>query len=55
MIGADSLGYLPIDSLNELVGHDGYCHACFSGQYETTVPENMDKSRFEKRLSELEI
>ena len=52
MIGADSLGYLPIDSLSELVGHNGYCHACFSGQYETAVPENTSKERFERPLSE---
>ncbi len=53
MIGADSLGYLPFDSLSELVGHTGYCHACFSGQYATRVPEVVSKERFEKRLSEL--
>ena len=53
MIGADSLGYLPLDALSELVGHDGYCHACFSGQYATRVPEVTGKERFEKPLSEL--
>ncbi len=53
LIGADSLGYLPLDSLPELVGHSGYCHACFSGQYVTDVPEVVSKERFEKRLSEL--
>ena len=53
MIGADSLGYLPLDALSELVGHSGYCHACFSGQYATRVPEITSKERFEKPLSEL--
>ena len=53
MIGADSLGYLPLNTLTELVGHKGYCHACFSGQYETEIPEVTSKERFEKRLSEL--
>ncbi len=53
MIGADSLGYLPLDALSDLVGHDGYCHACFSGQYATAVPEVTSKERFEKPLSEL--
>ena len=51
-IGADSLGYLPIDALKELVGHEGYCNACFSGNYATSIPENTSKNRFEKRLSE---
>ena len=53
MIGADSLGYLPLDALSELVGHEGYCHACFSGRYVTRVPEITSKERFEKPLSEL--
>ncbi len=53
LIGADSLGYLPLDSLSELVGHTGYCHACFSGKYVTEIPEVVSKERFEKRLSEL--
>ncbi len=52
LIGADSLGYLPLDELSELVGHTGYCHACFSGEYVTRVPEVTSKERFEKRLSE---
>ena len=52
MIGADSLGYLPLPSLRELVGHDGYCNACFSGNYATKIPENVEKNRFERPLSE---
>ena len=52
MIGADSLGYLPIDSLSELIGRSGYCQACFSGTYATPVPVETSKERFEKRLSD---
>ncbi|MCR5542700.1 MAG: amidophosphoribosyltransferase [Eubacterium sp.] len=52
IIGADSLGYLPIESLGELVGHENYCNACFSGNYATKIPEVVNKNRFEKRLSE---
>ncbi len=52
IIGADSLGYLPIDTLPELVGHNEFCNACFSGNYETRIPEVVTKNRFEKRLSE---
>lgn len=52
LIGADSLGYLPMDSLRELVGREGFCDACFSGNYATKIPTNTSKNRFEKRLSE---
>lgn len=52
LIGADSLGYLPIETLHELVGHNGFCNACFTGEYATAVPENVNKDRFERRLSE---
>ena len=33
--GADTLGYLPADSLDEMLGFKscGYCDACFSGKY----------------------
>ena len=35
MIGADSLGYLKVSSLGEMIGEDGhkYCDACFTGNY----------------------
>lgn len=52
LIGADSLGYLPIETLHELVGYNGFCNACFTGEYATAVPENVNKDRFERRLSE---
>ena len=52
MIGADSLGYLPIELLPSLTGHDHFCSACFSGKYPTQIPKNNSKSRFEQRLSE---
>ena len=55
LIGADSLGYLPIETLHELVGHDGFCNACFTGKYATAVPENVNKDRFERRLSERNV
>ena len=31
MIGADSLGYLPIGKLNKLISSEDYCAACFRG------------------------
>ncbi len=52
IIGADSLGYLPVSELGALIGSDGYCSACFDGTYPTAIPLNTRKDRFERRLSE---
>ena len=52
MIGADSLGFFPLDRLKELAGDRHYCSACFDGRYPTKVPENTKKNRFETALSE---
>lgn len=40
MIGADSLGFLKMESLVEMLGDKGhvYCDACFSGEYPTLDP-----------------
>lgn len=39
-IGADSLGYLDGERLNELIGGDmHYCDACFSGRYPVEPPK----------------
>ncbi len=51
-IGADSLGYLPIESLCCLTGNHEYCSACFTGEYPTKIPTDTRKDRFEQRLSE---
>ena len=51
-IGADSLGYLPLEDLQELIGSSGYCSACFSGDYPTAIPEDTRKDQFERKLSE---
>ena len=52
LIGADSLGYLPLESLPELCGGQGYCSACFSGEYPTEIPEDTRKDQFEQKLSD---
>lgn len=39
MIDADTLSYLNIDQLKDLVGHRDYCHACFSGDYPSPPPD----------------
>ena len=38
MIGADSLGYMEIEKLRDMVGELGYCDACFTGNYPMEVP-----------------
>ncbi len=47
-VGADTLGYLSLDGMLESVpnGPDGFCHACFSGDYPTPPPADSDKLRF---------
>lgn len=53
MIGADSLGYFPVEKLSELTGNCNYCSACFDGHYPTPVTHGAQKDRYEKRLSEI--
>jgi amidophosphoribosyltransferase len=47
-LGVDSLGYISLDGMLESVpsGPDGFCHACFSGDYPTPPPTDPDKLRF---------
>ena len=52
IIGADSLGYLPVERLGALIGQDGCCSACFTGRYPTPIPMDTRKNRFEQKLSE---
>ena len=52
MIGVDSLGFLPVESLGELAGNGNYCSSCFDGKYPMDIPSDTRKNRFEQRLSE---
>ncbi len=57
IIGVESLGYLDVNHLNMLIGKapgEGYCHACFSGEYPTEEPSSSIKNKFEKKISEKE-
>ena len=47
-LGVDSLGYLSLDGMLESApgGPNGFCHACFSGDYPTAPPADPDKLRF---------
>ncbi len=53
IIGVDSLGYLPVESLGDLTGGNEFCSACFDGVYPTKVPVDTRKDRFELKLSEI--
>ena len=49
LIGADSLGYLDGERLPELIeGDDGYCDACFSGNYPVKPPKEDIRGEYEK-------
>ena len=52
MIGADSLGFLPVGRLSDLAPDCEYCSACFEGNYPTRIPSDTRKDRFEQRLAE---
>lgn len=47
MIGADSLGYMEIEKLKDMVGDLGYCDACFTGDYPMEVPGKDISQAFE--------
>ncbi len=48
MIGADSLGYLAVDRLSEMIGGDtGYCDACFTGIYPIEPPKEDIRGEYE--------
>mgnify|MGYP003292094605 CR=1 FL=1 len=44
LIGADSLGFLSVDRLSELMEGDcGFCQACFTGEYAVKPAEEKDE------------
>lgn len=49
MMGADSLGYLELSRLSELIeGDQGYCHACFSGIYPLEPPKEDIRGEYDQ-------
>ena len=51
IIGVDSLGYLSLEHAALLTGRDdGFCTACFGGDYPTAVPIDGSKNRFEQKI-----
>ena len=54
MIGVDSLGYLPLEKLGSLSAGQGYCSACFDGNYPEKAASGACRNWFETPLSEKE-
>lgn len=55
IIGVDSLGYLSVDNVKKIARGNkcnGYCTACFDGEYPTDIPQTSQKSKFECKISE---
>lgn len=52
-IGVDSLGYLSVESTNQLASHSecGFCNGCFTGEYPVEVPKEQPKDKFEEKLN----
>lgn len=48
MIGADSLGYMEVGKLKDMVSGLGYCDACFTGNYPMEVPGHDISHAFEQ-------
>ncbi|HET8713551.1 MAG TPA: amidophosphoribosyltransferase [Gemmatimonadales bacterium] len=46
-LGVDSLGYLSLEGMKRAAGGNTaeFCHACFSGDYPTEIPEDIRKAR----------
>ena len=54
IVGADSLGYLPLEAVTKLGASGnctGYCTACFDGNYPTETPK-CPKDRYDYKISE---
>jgi amidophosphoribosyltransferase len=46
-LGVETLGYLSLEGMLRAAGGDAtqFCHACFSGQYPTVIPDDLTASR----------
>ncbi len=47
-LGVETLGYLSLDGMLRAMGGQPseFCHACFSGEYPTTIPDDTQKARY---------
>ncbi|WP_330617911.1 amidophosphoribosyltransferase [Mobilitalea sibirica] len=49
LIGADSLGYLSVERLSDMLGGDtGFCDACFTGNYPIEPPSENIRGEYEQ-------
>ena len=48
IIGADSLGYLRTERLEEIAGHLGICKGCFTGKYPLDPPKEDIRGEYER-------
>ena len=47
-VGCDSLAFISLEGLREAIhaDHDGFCDACFSGDYPMAIPSSLQKKSF---------
>jgi amidophosphoribosyltransferase len=47
-LGVETLGYLSLDGMVRAMGGDQteFCHACFSGEYPTEIPDDASRGRY---------
>ena len=53
-IGVDSLEYLSLEGMRSVMKDQGYCCACFSGDYPVPIPKNTSKYLLENRRTATE-
>jgi amidophosphoribosyltransferase len=54
-LGADSLGFLSIEHVTKIAedAKCGFCDGCFTGNYPIPEPEVVPKSRYDKKIGEI--
>ena len=52
-IGVDSLEYLSLEGMLSVMKDQGYCHACFTGNYPVPIPKNTSKYLLENKKETL--
>ncbi|MBR1592024.1 MAG: amidophosphoribosyltransferase [Ruminococcus sp.] len=49
-IGADSLIYLPVECLGQLINKSNYCSGCFTGNYPVDISGAGGKNKFDEKI-----
>lgn len=55
LFGADSVGFLPLEDVCKLAESgkcQGYCAACFNGDYPTEIPQSSGVNKYDFKISE---